>query len=302
MAAPDWKSLYPFRSHLFHLDGLQYHYLDEGSGEPLLLVHGNPTWSFYWRQVVERFRTSHRCLAVDHIGCGLSSKPQAYGYRLQQHVDNLVRLIEHLDLRGITLVAHDWGGAIGMGAAVRLPARFARLVLMNTAAFRAARVPWRIRMCRAPLLGTLAVRGLNGFLLAALRQATAKPERFRGAIRAGYLAPFGSFGQRVAIHGFVRDIPLSPRHASYQTLLDIETGLSQFKNHPVLLIWGMRDWCFTPWFLERFIEFFPAADVRRIEDAGHWVVEDAGPQVNHEIASFLLRHPIVSPAAVEQKI
>src|SRR5262245_9969418 len=130
-ATPSWRALYPFASHELALDGYRYHYVDEGQGEPLLFVHGNPTWSFYWRNLIERYRGQFRAIAPDHMGCGLSEKPARYEYRLARHINNLKQLIERLDLKGITLVAHDWGGAIGLGAASQMPERFARLVLMN---------------------------------------------------------------------------------------------------------------------------------------------------------------------------
>src|SRR6187402_3103815 len=110
-----WRDLYPFESHFINLGPHRLHYLDGGAGEPLLFVHGNPTWSFYWRNLILGLRDRARCIAVDHIGCGLSDKPQDYRYTLQQRIDDLVRLVEHLDLANVTLVAHDWGGAIGLG-------------------------------------------------------------------------------------------------------------------------------------------------------------------------------------------
>jgi haloalkane dehalogenase len=218
----------------------------------LLLVHGNPTWSFHWRKLVLALRGHYRLIVPDHIGCGLSDKSWPYPYRLSQHIDNLRRLVEVLDLRRITLVGHDWGGAIGLGAAVRAAERFSRFVLFNTAAFRSRRMPWRIRICRTPLVGRLLVQGLNGFLRAAFRMATARPRQWlTPAVRAGYLAPYGDWRSRAAIHQFVQDIPLSPGHASYSTLLEIEEGLGRFRDRPVQLIWGLRDWCFTPHFLKK---------------------------------------------------
>ncbi len=289
----EWRELYPFVSHTLNLDGLCYHFIDEGAGQPLLLLHGNPTWSFYWRRVILALRgDGRRLVAPDHIGCGLSDKPGDYTYRLSQHIDNLLRLIEHLDLRQITLLAHDWGGAIGLGAAVAAPERFSRFVLFNTAAFRSRRIPWRIAVCRTPLLGRLAVQGLNGFLRAALRMATCDRSWLTPAVRAGYLAPYNSWSNRIATHRFVLDIPLSPSHPSYARLAEIEAGLPGLRSRPVSLIWGMRDWCFTPRFLERFLEFFPQAEVHRLANAGHWVVEDAFEEVVPLIESFLARHPL----------
>jgi haloalkane dehalogenase len=273
------------------LDGRRYHYLDEGAGPILLMVHGNPTWSFYWRNLILALRGRYRIIVPDHIGCGLSDKPSPteYSYRLAQRVSDLGRLIDWLGLERITLVAHDWGGAIGMGAAVAAPERFARLVLLNTAAFRSKACPWRIRVCRTPLLGRLAVQGLNLFARAALRMAVCKRERMTPAVRAGLLAPYDTWEHRVGVVRFVEDIPLSARHPSYATLNDIEIGLPRFRRHPICLIWGMRDWCFTPKFLERFLAFYPEAEVHRLADAGHYVVEDAHEQIVPILEEFLGR-------------
>jgi haloalkane dehalogenase len=290
----NWRSLYPFESHEIILDGRRYHYLDEGAGPVLLMVHGNPTWSFYWRELVRPLRERYRVVVPDHIGCGLSEKPSPrdYSYRLAQRIADLGALVERLGLERITLVGHDWGGPIGMGAAVAAPQRFARLVLLNTAAFCGGRCPLRIRICRTPLVGRLAVQGLNLFARAALRMAVCRRERMTPAVRAGLLAPYDSWHHRTAIYQFVRDIPLSPRHPSYQVLGQIEAGLKQFRQHPVCLIWGMRDWCFTPRFLDRFREFFPGAEVHRLADAGHYVVEDAYEQIIPLLEDFLRRHPV----------
>lgn len=288
----DWRKLYPFESHELELEGQRYHYLDEGRGPVLLLVHGNPTWSFYWRRTVLALRDRYRMIVPDHIGCGLSSKPVTYEYRLARHVANLARLVETLDLSDITLVGHDWGGAIGLGAAVAHRDRFARLVLMNTAGFRSTRIPLRIRLCRTPIFGRVAVQGLNAFARAALTMATEYPERLTADVRAGLLAPYDTWAHRRAVYEFVRDIPLSPRHPSYAKLAEIEAALPTLADRPTLLVWGMRDWCFSPHFLERFIEFFPAAEVRRLERAGHYVVEDAPQEVIASIEEFLARHPL----------
>jgi haloalkane dehalogenase len=260
----------------------------------LLMVHGNPTWSFYWRELIRALRDRYRVVAIDHIGCGLSDKPSPkdYSYRLAQRIADLRQFIETLDLRGITLVAHDWGGAIGMGAAAATPEWFARFVLMNTAAFRAPRCPWQIRMCHLPLVGQVAVQGLNLFARAALRMTVTKPERMTPAVKAGYLAPYDSWAHRAAVYRFVLDIPLRPDHPSYPTLVEVEQGLAQFRQYPVCLIWGMRDWCFSPWFLNRFLDFFPQAEVHRLDDAGHYLVEDAHERIVPLMESFFEEHPL----------
>ncbi len=288
---------YPFASHYLNVNGRQYHYLDEGAGETLLFVHGNPTWSFAWRKLVGDLSANYRCVAVDHLGCGFSEKPQDYPYTLANHINNLGQFIQQLDLSQVTLIAHDWGGAIGMGAAVEAPDRFSRFVLMNTAAFRSRHIPLRINVCRTPLLGSLAVRGLNAFARAALVMAVAKRERMTRAVRAGYLAPYGNWADRVAVLRFVQDIPLAHQHRSYRTLLNIEQGILQFREHPILLPWGERDWCFTTEFLDELRNFFPDAEVFRIPEAGHYIFEDAHEKLIPRIREFLAAHPLAEKSA-----
>ena len=280
-----FEAEYPFASRFLDLGGTRYHYVDEGTGPPVLFVHGNPTWSFAWRNLIKGLRDGHRCVAVDHVGCGLSDKPQGYPYTLARHVENLVTLVDRLDLRDVTLVAHDWGGAIGVGAVERRPDRFARLALMNTAAFRSKAIPWRIAACRIPLLGPLAVRGLNAFAGAATFMAVERP--LPPAVKAGYLRPYRSWADRIAVLRFVQDIPLSPRHPSYGTLAEIEAGLAGIADKPTLLVWGMKDWCFTPAFLAEFRRRFPRAEVVEIADAGHYVFEDAPDRLLAALRGFL---------------
>jgi haloalkane dehalogenase len=285
--APAWRTLYPFESRFLRVGGHGLHYLDEGPKDapPLLLLHGNPTWSFHWREVVARFRGRFRVVAPDHLGCGLSDKPQHWSYRLADHVSNLEQLVRTLDLRQITLGVHDWGGAIGMGLATREPERIARLVILNSAAFRSPRIPLRIAACRLPLVGPLLVRGLNGFARAALRMATEKG--LEPAVKDGLLAPYGSWSERVAIQRFVEDIPMRPDHPSWATLVAIEEGLGRLRGKPALILWGERDWCFTPAFREEWQRRFPDARVHAFHDAGHYVMEDARQRVLLELQAFL---------------
>ncbi len=287
----DWRSLYPFPSHSVPLGaaGLRYHYVDEGEGEPLVFVHGNPTWSFYWRNLVLGLRENYRCLAVDHIGCGLSDKPQQYDYSLAQHTQNLVEFIEQQNLQGITMLVHDWGGAIGLGAAVKLRARMKRLVVFNTAAFPPPYIPARIAACRTPLVGRIALRGFNAFARAALSMAVEKPERMTPAVQAGLLAPYDSWAHRVAIWRFVRDIPFTQRHPTYTTLAQLERDLPTLADLPISLIWGMRDWCFRPECLRRFQQIFPQAETHELADCGHYVVEDAHERILPLVSRFLER-------------
>ena len=295
-----WRPLYPFESHYMKIGGFAYHYIDERPEDwetdgrrderpVLLMVHGNPTWSFFFRNLILAFRNRFRVVAVDHIGCGLSEKPTAskYPYAMENRVSDLVSLVKKLNLSNVCLVAHDWGGLIGMGAATRLPDRFSRLVLMNTAAFRSQRCPFRIRMGRIPLVSPFLVQGPNLFCKAAVKWATNRPGGLPADVAAGLVAPYDCWKNRVAVSRFVRDVPLSERHRSYKTLLEIENNLPLFRSKPVLLVWGMQDWCFSPEFLKRFLQYYPEANVRKIENAGHYLLEDAPDEVINAMENFL---------------
>lgn len=284
-----FEAEYPFESRFFSLGNLKYHYVDEGQGsEVVLCVHGNPTWSFAFRNVIKSLSGQRRVIAIDHIGCGFSDKPQEYEYTLRQHIENLSQFITGLDLKRITLLAHDWGGAIGMGTAVRMPDRFERLVLCNTAAFRSKRIPFRIAVCRWPLFGAIGVRGFNLFARAALSMAVSKRDSLPPAVRKGLIAPYGNWHDRVAIHRFVQDIPMSPSHPSYAELVALEDALPSLKGKPMLLLWGERDWCFTTHFRDEFLRRFPDAQSLSFPDAGHYVIEDARERLIARLREFLL--------------
>lgn len=281
------RELYPFSSHWIDQAGGRQHYLDEGAGRPVLMVHGNPTWSFYYRGVAQAVvAAGGRAIVPDHLGCGLSDKPQDWSYRLADHVANLRRLVDALALERFSLVVHDWGGAIGMGVATALADRIERIVILNTAAFRSARMPWRIAVCRWPLVGEWLVRGLNGFAGPATKMTTVRP--LSPELRRAYLWPYRSWADRVAIARFVEDIPMRPSHPSYATLVAIENGLEGLRDVPMHLAWGGRDWCFDRSFFEEWQRRFPAATHSWLADAGHYVLEDGGPALHARLAQFTL--------------
>jgi haloalkane dehalogenase len=284
------RRLYPWPGkHLTLEDGHHLHYLDEGAGEPLLMVHGNPTWSFYYRGLVSAFAGEHRAVVPDHIGCGLSDKPQDWPYHLASHTRNLEQLVLKLDLRDITLIGHDWGGGIGFGVALRHPERFKRLIFFNTAVFQ-GEVPLRISMCRWPGLGALMVRGLNGFLETALQVGFAK--RLSKDVAAGYLAPYDSWANRVAIHRFVLDIPMEREHRTWETVDQLDRRSGELAHLPTLIVWGEKDFVFTTKFLDGWRQRFPGAEVRSLPHAAHFVLEDATEEIVGYVRDFLARHPI----------
>ena len=287
-----FKDLYPFTSLYFDLNPYKLHYLDEGEGEVLLFLHGNPTWSFYYRSLIQNFQGRYRCVAPDHIGCGFSDKPQDYSYTLTTHIDNLEKLVDFLGLKNITLMVHDWGGAIGMGLAVRKPELIKRLVLFNTASFLSMDIPLRIGLCRMPLLGTILIRHLNLFVKGVLRFGLKRRKQLTQNVRAGYLAPYDTFENRIANLKFVQDIPMEQTVPSYSVIQYIETNLKQFDGHPILIIWGSEDFCFNVKFLNKWREIFPRAEVREVCNAGHLVVEDAIDEIIPWIEGFLRKNNI----------
>lgn len=278
--------LYPFTPQRFDLGkGHTMSYLDEGQGPVIVMLHGNPTWSFFYRNLVLQLRDRYRLIVPDHLGCGLSDKPQDYPYRLADHIANLERLIDHLGITKHALMVHDWGGAIGYGYAGRHPERIAAQIIMNTAAFRSTEIPKRISLCRVPRLGALLVRGLNAFAGAAVWMAVTK--RLPAKVRQGFLAPYDSWANRVAVLRFVEDIPLTPEHPSWETLLVVEGGLEQFRDLPTLILWGGKDFCFTESFYKEWQRRFPGARSIYLESAGHYLLEDAGAEVKQFLEGWL---------------
>lgn len=262
-------------------------YLDEGPrGAPVvLMVHGNPSWSFLYRSLVLALRDRFRCIVPDHLGCGLSDKPADFDYHLRAHIENLGALVDHLGISRAHLAVHDWGGPIGLGLARRRPGFVDRLVVFNTGAFPSTRIPKRIAVCRLPWIGALLVRGLNGFSGAAVSMAVARP--LPAGVRQAYLWPHRSWADRVAVREFVRDIPLGPGHRTQAEIEAIGASLETLRDRPALIVWGGRDWCFDDEFLEEFKRRLPGARVVRLPDAGHWLLEDEPETVAREVTTFL---------------
>ncbi len=285
------RNLYPFESNFLAIGGHRYHYLDEGQGEPVVMVHGNPTWSFYYRELVQRLAPHFRCVVPDHIGMGYSDKPgdDAYSYTLAQRVDDLEQFLEQIGVtENINLVVHDWGGMIGMAYAHRHPAAIKRIVVMNTAAFHlpvSKRFPLALASVRDTRLGAYAVRRFNAFSGLSARVSVRKP--LPKAVRTGYTAPYDSWDNRIATLRFVQDIPLKPGDAGFDIVSQVQANLSQFEQTPMLILWGMQDFVFDAHFLREWEGYFPQAQVHRFEDCGHYVLEDAQAEIGALIEAFL---------------
>jgi haloalkane dehalogenase len=280
---------YPFTSNYLNLQGGRLHYLDEGAGPVIVMVHGNPTWSYYYRYLIAHFKQSHRVIALDHMGCGLSDKPPFYPYCLDQHITNLECLLDNLGIQRFSLVVHDWGGAIGFGYAVQHLDRVEKIALMNTAAFRSSRLPLRIRLCRLPLIGEIIVRLFNGF--AGMARHMAVEKKLSADIARAYLAPYNTWSNRVAIARFVEDIPMHKSHRSYARLEEIESKLQFLRelHIPLLILWGGKDFCFNDHFYREWQKRFPEAECHYFRDGGHYVLEDKLIEILPILQSFFQR-------------
>jgi len=288
------KAEYPFARHTLKLkSGHSLNYIAEGdlTAKPVMMVHGNPTWSFFYRNLVKGLKNDHRVIVPDHIGCGLSDKPQEYDYSLKSHITNIKELFEKEILPSLKdsdqkmdLIVHDWGGAIGMGLATSYPQYIDRIVIMNTAAFTDIHIPTRINICKLPLIGEQLVRHFNAFAWPATFMAVKKP--LTKTIKQGYLLPYNSYQNRIATARFVQDIPMTADHPTWNTLKEIEDKL-QILTGKKLLLWGGKDFCFSPHFYERWCEIYPEAKKSFLPNAGHYLLEDEPERTQNEIFEFL---------------
>lgn len=286
-----YKDEYPFSSNYFtQPSGFKQHYLDEGNGKPFLMVHGNPSWSFLYRDMVKAFRDDYRCIVPDHIGCGLSDKPRKgqYSFTLKERIDDLERLIEDR-LRitePINLAIHDWGGAIGMGYAVRHPEKINNIVVLNTAAFGLPSdcpFPAAIWAFRHTKIGELLNYYFNAFSFIASHTCSVKGMSRK--IRHGFRAPYDSISHRIATTEFVLDIPLQQGDRSWEELKKLEAGLPLLQNIPMIVCYGRRDFCFNRHFFNEWKRRFPKAEYHTF-NAGHYTLEDAGQEIFELVKKF----------------
>ena len=290
------RELFPFNSRRLALhDGHMLNYIDSGQGQTLLMLHGNPTWSFYFRRLISAFNGHYRVVVPDHIGMGLSDKPDdsKYSYTLERRVEDIEALVEHLHLKNITLVVHDWGGMIGMALAHKRPDLVKRFVIFNTGAFHLPKgksFPASLWWARTPI-GTVLIRGFNMFCKSAVKWCcTRRP--MEPDVAHAFVAPYDNWANRIATLRFVQDIPLKPHHKGYQLITDVQNNLKQFQQFPMLICWGMKDFVFDEHFLADWITHFPAAKVHKFEDCGHYILEDAHEEIIPLMQEFLAQNPV----------
>lgn len=284
---------WPYEPRYYDIQGMAMHYVDEGDGEPILMLHGNPTWGYVYRNFIPALSAERRCIVPDHLGFGKSDRPVAGDwYTLSCHVANLNALVLALDLRDLTLVVQDWGGPIGLGFAVDHPERVKRLVILNTWAFlypEGERLHALLELFRTPHLGEAMVQGLNlfveGYLPGGVYRKEMLPE-----IMPAYRSAFPDYSSRFGTLAFPRDIPVGRNHPSAPTMKHIEENLENL-NVPVSIIWGMQDPDFVPSVIDQWTAVYPNAEVHSLEAAGHFVQEDEPGLIVELILDFLRRNP-----------
>jgi haloalkane dehalogenase len=273
---------YDFEPHYLEQDGLRMHYLDEGSGDPVLLLHGEPTWSFLYRKLLPPLAAVARVVVPDYFGFGRSDKPTELDwYTYDRHVDSVRRLIEELDLRGITVVVQDWGGPIGLRLAVEHPDRFARLVVMNTGVF-AGRPPSEAWLRFREMMRTVGTDFQAGRLVRISCVTELGDE-----VIAGYDAPYPAPESKAGPLAFPELVPTEPDHPSAESMLAVREALTRWEK-PALVLFSDSDPIFAPRVGERFAELIPGAGPAEVvEGAGHFLQEDAGGRIGERIARFL---------------
>jgi len=295
----DWSfnGAWPYKPKWFETAEGRMHYVDEGPHDapPVVMVHGNPTWGYLYRRFIDALvANGYRAIAMDHLGFGRSDKPDdAALYQIPRHAARCEALLESLDLKNATIVVQDWGGPIGLPWAARHPERVERLFILNTFFQRPkgpVPLPLILRLFRTPVVGEVLVKGLHAFVRGFLFKAgLARPENLSKNDRAAYLAPHPNWSSRTGILAFPRQIPSD----ATGPISDFVAGLNDllvpaFAQKPVRIVWPMKDVAFRPETLEgMWMPDFPHAQVTRVEDAGHFIQEDAYEVVIPALLDFL---------------
>lgn len=281
---PSWvdDDLYPFESQFVEIGGHTVHYVDEGSGPILLMLHGNPTWSFEFRDVIKALRDQFRCIAVDHVGFGLSVAAPGYGYQPADHADVLVAFLDLLNLANVTLVAHDWGGPIGLYAAEQRPERFERLILANTWAWPLDSelvVSTMSRLLRIPMMRDLAAR--SGLLVDAMIGIGHRRRKVSRLEMEHYHNALSTRERRQACANLPGAIT-----GSRQFLTEVEDDLPKIDQLPTLIIWADNDIAFGAHYRKRWEAKLPNHTTVIVKGAGHFVQSDAADDMSEAIREW----------------
>jgi len=286
---PVWlkTELYPFQDRWLEIDGNTVHYVDEGHGQVLLLLHGNPTWSFLYRHLIRELSGSYRCIAIDYPGFGLSTARPGYGFTPREHAQVLEQLVLALDLRDVTLMVQDWGGPIGLGVAGRHPERIHALVIGNSWAWPENGNPKKegFSSVMGGPVGRFAIRNFDAFVNLLIPLGTTR-SLAADEMRA-YRGPFPTRASRMPTAIFPREII-----ASRDYLAEVEAGLPRLKEKPTLIVWGAKEGGFNGQELPRFERLFPHHRTVLLENARHFIQEDEAPRIASEIRALVGRSPL----------
>lgn len=285
-ARPSWLpvDLYPFNGRYADIDGNRVHYVDEGSGPPIVMLHGNPFWSFTYRDIIRRLRGRFRCIAIDYPGFGRSLARDGYDFKPASHAKVVGELVERLGLDRWTLFGNDWGGPIGLSVAQRDPERVRAVILGNTWAWpptgpEDAGLRRFSKLLGGAILGAFLVHRLNVFLN--VFTARGPGGKRTPAEMAAYRAPFPTAASREPVHVFPREIL-----DSAAWLAEIEAALPRLAAKPALLLWGDRDPAFGARHLKRFEDALPRHRTRWLRGAGHDIQDDAPDAISDEILAW----------------
>jgi haloalkane dehalogenase len=291
MTTPAWldRTMYPFASKTQPVAAGRLHYVDEGRGDPILLVHGTPTWSFEYRHLIGALSPSHRCVAPDHLGFGLSERPGDFAYTPEAHAGVLAEFVDRIGLDGFTLVVHDFGGPIGLPLALAERSRVARIVLLNTWMWPFDDDPQMVRRARIAggALGKWMYRHLNFSLKVLMPSAYGDRRRLTPDIHRQYLEVFRDKEARVRVlHALARAL-----NGSRDYYARLWADVARLRRFPALVVWGLKDSAFKPTQLARWREALPDAEVVTLSHAGHWPHEEE-PAAVVEAVRRLLRRPV----------
>lgn len=299
MDARDWSfgGTWPYEPRWLFTDGVRLHYVDEGprDGEPVVMLHGNPTWAYLYRNFLEGLtEAGYRAVAHDELGFGRSDKPErAREYTIQRHAKHFGALMDELALDAVTLVLQDWGGPIGFAWAVDHPERVKRLVVLNT--FTGSippgmeKIPLPFRLLRAPGTGELFVKGMHIFVRGVLlRAGVHHRERLGPSERAAYLAPHPSWGSRTGVLAYPRLIPWDRGNPTRPLGQHVDENFPSIAGKPALILWPLQDPAFKD-FVGYWRELLPHAEVHEFADASHYMQEDAHERIVPLLVDFLER-------------
>ncbi len=283
-----FSEVYPFESHFSVIDskGNRVHYLEEGSGETVLLLHGFPSWSFMYRDLIHELRPDFRCIALDHLGYGFSDKPLLYKYNISNHIKNAVKFAENMKFRKFHIVMHDFGVAVGLAMAERWPERISSMIFLNSSCFKMPRLFFILMLFKCPIISTILTRITNCLQRIYLHLGSGA---MNSQIEYGYLRPYDSYFNRIAISQGLKDIPLFPDHPSLSVYDDIESKAFVLSNKKMKFLWAELDFVHTKASLKRWAKILPNALLKRYEHGNYFLLEDS-QDARSAIRAFLLKN------------